>query len=646
MSTLCVQHSDSRPEVAMKNSTLLATSIHRPVRRILEACLANTRSGFYAALILFFAPAFALSQDLAGAQTSVGTGWPQWAQNSQHTGMVQVTGQLPKQALAQIVYDPFVAQEQAEQFGDLVVHYQAPLIDGNNVYMEFKTGKWIKCKPTGSWYGNINNLCGPNAWNQEIWNEEELIWVNGKLKMNWTFQTDWKPEPNGNGFHLVGWEPVFHPVLAGSFIYVPGFGGTIYKVDKRTGQRLSRINPFGSIDPNTYVSGPLTADSAGNIYYNVMKLADPATGTDPWFDSDVLGAWLVKVTPQDVASSVSYATLVPGAPAGNGGCPGWFTDSSTLPWPPSPTAVPGQFLCGSQRPGLNVAPAIAPDGTIYTLSVAHYDRLVSYLVAVNPDLTPKWQASLQRLLNDGCGVLIPIATADNPNQPNACRVGTTVGVDPRTNDLGSGEVHDEASSTPTVLPDGAVLVPTVTFYPAVRGHLMKFSATGTYLASYDFGWDTTPAVYPHDGTYSIVLKDNHYDTGMYCRDSSNPICASLPPGPYYITSLDANLNIQWQFQNTNHDSCFINQRGFLQCQLNTNPNGFEWCINAPAIDAAGNVYANSEDGNLYVIDKNGNLVKNLFLNLAIGAAYTPLSIGPDGKIYTQNDGQLFVVGSQ
>jgi hypothetical protein len=33
-----------------------------------------------------------------------------------------------------------------------------------------------------------------------------------------------------------------------------------------------------------------------------------------------------------------------------------------------------------------------------------------------------------------------------------------------------------------------------------------------------------------------------------------------------------------------------------------------------------------------------------FLNLAIGAAYTPLSIGANGRIYTENDGHLFVVG--
>jgi len=34
----------------------------------------------------------------------------------------------------------------------------------------------------------------------------------------------------------------------------------------------------------------------------------------------------------------------------------------------------------------------------------------------------------------------------------------------------------------------------------------------------------------------------------------------------------------------------------------------------------------------------------LFLKVAIGAAYTPLAIGPDGRIYTQNDGVLFVTG--
>ena len=36
--------------------------------------------------------------------------------------------------------------------------------------------------------------------------------------------------------------------------------------------------------------------------------------------------------------------------------------------------------------------------------------------------------------------------------------------------------------------------------------------------------------------------------------------------------------------------------------------------------------------------------QKFFLLEALGAAYTPLSISQDGKIYSQNDGHLFVVG--
>lgn len=35
----------------------------------------------------------------------------------------------------------------------------------------------------------------------------------------------------------------------------------------------------------------------------------------------------------------------------------------------------------------------------------------------------------------------------------------------------------------------------------------------------------------------------------------------------------------------------------------------------------------------------------MFLNIALSAAYTPLSIRPDGKLYTQNNGHLFVIGN-
>ena len=110
-----------------------------------------------------------------------------------------------------------------------------------------------------------------------------------------------------------------------------------------------------------------------------------------------------------------------------------------------------------------------------------------------------------------------------------------------------------------------------------------------------------------------------------------------------MTSLTPDLQVNWRFQNTNPLSCTRAADGTLSC-TSDHPRGFEWCVNAPAVDVNGTVFSNSEDGNLYEIDRNGHLVNTVFTQLAIGAAYTPLSIGPDGRIYTQNDGRLFAIG--
>ena len=577
--------------------------------------------------------------------------WAQWGSNPQHSGAVAVAAQNLTQQLADIVYDPFVKQEQAENTGaggdgDLTVHYQAPITDGNDVYMVVKTGSYKSCNPPGAWANGA--VCGPNAWSSEWWDESRFAWIGGNLVQVWNFNSDWEPEPNGSG--LRGWEPVFHPVDANGFIYVPGAGGTVWKVSKADGTSVAHINPFAGMNiaaANTYVAGPLTADSVGNIYYNAIELSSAA---DPW-QSDAQGAWLVKVTSSDVASTLAFSTLVPGAPSGTATtCPGQFSGAGTLPWPPSnvvgTTQGPPTVLCGSQRPGLNIAPAVAPDGTIYTASRAHFDGMQAYLVAVKSDFSGlKWVASLQNLLNDGCGVIVPIGPTNST--PNACRLSATLGVDPTTNAPGSGVIMDLESSSPTVLPDGSVVFGALTRYNGFRGHLFKFDANGNFTGAYDFGWDSTPGVYSHNGTYSIVIKDNHYDTGLYCNLSSS-ICQPLPQGPYYITQLDPDLNVEWKFLSTNTQSCTRNSSGTLSCTT-TNPNGFEWCINMPAIDAIGTAYVTSEDGNVYALPQGNSGVfttptAKMFLNLAVGAAYTPLSIGPTGLIYTQNDGHLFVVG--
>ena len=49
----------------------------------------------------------------------------------------------------------------------------------------------------------------------------------------WQFSTDWKAPGSQNDF----WEPVFHPALANGSLYVPGAGGSIWKVNKATRHR-------------------------------------------------------------------------------------------------------------------------------------------------------------------------------------------------------------------------------------------------------------------------------------------------------------------------------------------------------------------------------------------------------------------------
>jgi len=78
--------------------------------------------------------------------------------------------------------------------------------------------------------------------------------------------------------------------------------------------------------------------------------------------------------------------------------------------------------------------------------------------------------------------------------------------------------------------------------------------------------------------------------------------------------------------------------------VSDHPHSFEWCVNAPAIDAVGTVYASSEDGWLYAIAQGGAVRDKILQQHPAGGAYTPAALGPDGKVYSQSSGHLFVVG--
>lgn len=566
--------------------------------------------------------------DFAGT-TAVPT-WSQWGQTAQHQGNAATAGQSLGHILGSSVYDPLAPLEKEDGGGDILLHYQTPLLDGDDVFMEHKSGGFVACV-------NIpedppqTGPCGAATWDRETWGEKRFTWEGGELVEKWSVASDWKPErPGTTGF---GWEPVFHAALAGAYVVLPAAGGSVLVVDRANGSVVRRINPFDSIDANTYVAGPLTVDAQGSIYYNAITLGADA---DPWFTDDVKGSWLVKIDRHGISAKASMKTLVPDAPDAKDTCDFRFLKAD-LPWPPSPDAKPRSGRCGSQRAGINVAPAVGADGTIYTASRAHFASGYSYLVAVNPDLSPKWATSLRGHLADGCGT----PTLPPNGAPGGCREGARTGVDPTTNDAPAGRVDDSSSASPVVAPDGSILFGVLTSYNYSRGHLMHFSGAGTFLDAYDFGWDVTPAILAHDSTYSVIIKDNHYDAGSYCFDDK--LCPPREAGPFDITQLSSTLVPEWKFTSKNQKSCARGADGKVTCVAD-HPNGFEWCINAPAVDPDGTVYANSEDGALYAIPQGGKTSKQIFLGESIGAAYTPLSIDAKGRIYAENLGTLFVVG--
>ena len=324
---------------------------------------------------------------------------------------------------------------------------------------------------------------------------------------------------------------------------------------------------------NVYVDG-------FNLYYGCLR------GTPyKWLDLDALCR---RLFPRDRINRIRYFTAIVSARPGD---------------PQQPQRQQAYLRALQTIPGLTI----------------HRGRYLTHptrMLLAHPVPGGPVKASMRGHLADGCGVLLPIDGGVDPGI--GCSLNASqypAGIDPATGEPPAGRVVDQSSSSPTVAPDGSVIYGAYSRYNFARGHTFKFSSGGAFQGTFDFGWGTTPAIYQYAGTYSIVIKDNHYDANC-C-----PTAAAPPPGPYFITQLSAGLSVEWKFKtiSTGPD----------------NPNGFEWCINAPAIDANGVVYDNSKDGNVYAIDQGGTLKQRMFLRTAIGAAYTPLAIAADGKLYTE-----------
>src|SRR5436305_7205232 len=257
----------------------------------------------------------AQAQTVATAAPATPNFWSQWALNAQHTEFLSNTvGQSLNQNLVNLVYDFNVDAEKSDPnaLNGLNIHYQVPLVDGNDVFIESKDGTY-----------------STSTYSTQRWHQNKYTWQGSNFVKVWTFNSDWFAPGSTNLF----WEPVYHAALANGFLYDPGQGGTIFKINKADGSVVKRINPFGTtINPNTYTASPLSTDGHGNIFYNVVQLSTPPTQS--FFTNDVVNSWLVKVGADDSVTKVSYTAILSQAvikgdavPAGNGRCSISFSQS-------------------------------------------------------------------------------------------------------------------------------------------------------------------------------------------------------------------------------------------------------------------------------------------------------------------------------
>ena len=230
------------------------------------------------------------------SQTKPCTGWTQWSQSASHAGDVCVTGQAPANILASVTVDPFASTETFFAGGDILVHYQVPLVVDDDVYTLHKLGAVLgaraRNRPTAARSSATSGTrrSGPRSTGTGR---------ASKLKFDWSVGTDWKPVPS----EVAGSEPLFQPVIVGDNLYMPAQSARSCASIAGPASCRRASSPSSS-RPIPYITGPLVADAGGNIYYNVVSFA-PGTP----LGSDAKG-WLVRIAPDDTFTAVSYDTLV------------------------------------------------------------------------------------------------------------------------------------------------------------------------------------------------------------------------------------------------------------------------------------------------------------------------------------------------
>ena len=248
------------------------------------------------------------------------------------------------------------------------------------------------------------------------------------------------------------------------------------------------------------------------------------------------------------------------------------------------------------RLGTNSAPALSNDGTTLYLALNGSN---DYLVAVDSEtLAPRFRTTLP------------------------------------------GSIHDAATSSPTVGPDGHVyfgILPGYHFRGTLQHYPPDLSQAFTPAS---FGWDETVSIVPaelvpaYTGSSDYLLFSKYNDYKQAGGTGVNKL-AILDPNATQVDPVTGELVMKeiLTIAGVTPDPTFPFVR--------------EWCINTAAVDPfTKSVLVNSEDGNLYRWDLTTNTFSEEIELQTVGVleAYTPTAVGPDGTTYAINRSVLFAVG--